>query len=380
MNKAIDNGILLFLSSIIVFQIQSQLQPVIALLLGIITSAIGIVYSGKRYVRIALVLIFCALCLDLPQLTFFLPLLVYNTCKRNVKNTYFYAVPLLFLMIHFYLYIDAPSTFNAYELNSTYFSSMGSLYQFIFLVLLCILSFILTFHTQRLEELEQDLIHIRDAGTELNIALREKNKHLLEKQDYEIYLATLKERNRIAREIHDNVGHMLSRSILQIGALGTIHKEEPLHEQLMQVNETLNQAMNSIRESVHDLHDDSIDLKHAITEVLTSLQDKYKILFDYDMTHNIPRNVKYCLISTVKEAVSNVIKHSNADKITLLLREHPGFYQLCMEDNGTDISKSMNSGIGLENMCERVEALNGTLRISTEKGFQIFITIPKQAE
>ena len=62
--------------------------------------------------------------------------------------------------------------------------------------------------------------------------LQEKNKNLMEKQDYEIYLATLRERNRIAREIHDNVGHMLSRSILQMGALITIHKEEPLHGQL----------------------------------------------------------------------------------------------------------------------------------------------------
>ena len=380
MNKAIDNGILLFLSSVIVFQIHAQLQPVVALLLGIITAAIGITYSGNRYVRIVLMLIFCALCLVLPQLTFFLPLLVYNICKRNVKNTYFYTVPVLFLMIHYYSYINAPSTFNAYEVNNTYFSNMGSLCLFVFLVLLCILSLILSFHTQRLEELEQNLIRIRDTGTELNLALREKNKHLLEKQDYEIYLATLKERNRIAREIHDNVGHMLSRSILQIGALGTIHKEEPLHEQLVQVNETLNQAMNSIRESVHDLHDDSIDLKQAIAEALSPLQEEYKVLLDYDMTRNIPRNVKYCLISTVKEAVSNVIKHSNADKVTLLLREHPGFYQLCMEDNGTTISKSMDNGIGLENMRERVEALSGTLRISTEKGFQIFITIPKQAE
>ena len=59
--------------------------------------------------------------------------------------------------------------------------------------------------------------------------LQEKNKNLMEKQDYEIYLATLRERNRIAREIHDNVGHMPSRSILQMGALITIHKEEPLH-------------------------------------------------------------------------------------------------------------------------------------------------------
>ena len=45
-------------------------------------------------------------------------------------------------------------------------------------------------------------------------------------QDYEIYLATLKERNRIAREIHDNVGHMLTRSILQLGALSVINKDE----------------------------------------------------------------------------------------------------------------------------------------------------------
>ena len=80
--------------------------------------------------------------------------------------------------------------------------------------------------------------------------------------------------------------------------------------------------------------------------------------------------------------MSNILKHSNADTVTLLLREHPGFYQLCMEDNGTVISKStnINGGIGLENMQERVDALNGTLRIHTEKGFQIFITIPKQTE
>lgn len=362
MNKVIDNGILLLFIAVIIFPIQAQFLPVITLLLGIITAAIGIVYSANRFVRIALVTTFCTICIFLPQLTFFVPVLIYHTYKYNQRNTLFYSIPAFFLVMH------------------AYTDRLGSLMQCILLLFLCILSLILSFRTQRLEALELDLIHMRDTGTELNLALREKNKHLLEKQDYEIYLATLKERNRIAREIHDNVGHMLSRSILQIGALGTIHKEEPLHTQLTEVNTTLNQAMNSIRESVHDLHDDSIDLKQAITEALSPLQEQYKILLDYDMTHNIPRNVKYCLISTVKEGVSNIIKHSDADKVTLLLREHPGFYQLCMEDNGIVTSKSLDGGIGLENMRERVEALNGTLRISTEKGFQIFITIPKQED
>lgn len=360
MNQVIDNGILLLLTAVIIFPVQSPLEPVIALLLGIITAAIGIVYSGKRYICLALMVIFYLLCLFLPQLTYFLPLLIYHIYKRNRKNTYLYTIPAFCLILY------------AHQ------RSLGNMSQLTFLLLLCVLSLIMSCRTQKLDELERSLIYIRDTGTELNLALREKNKHLLEKQDYEIYLATLKERNRIAREIHDNVGHMLSRSILQMGALRTIHTEEPLHTQLADVNATLNQAMNSIRESVHDLHDDSIDLKLAITEALAPLQEQYKVRFDYDMTHNVPRNVKYCLISTVKEAVSNIIKHSNASQVTLLLREHPGLYQLCMEDNGTDIAPSLDGGIGLENMKERVETLNGTFRINTEKGFQIFITIKKQ--
>ncbi len=149
-----------------------------------------------------------------------------------------------------------------------------------------------------------------------------KNKNLMEKQDYEIYLATLRERNRIAREIHDNVGHMLSRSILQMGALITIHKEEPLHGQLAGVGETLNQAMNSIRESVHDLHDESIDLRQSIAEATREMKEHYQLTVDYDMSPEIPRNVKYCFITAVKEAMSNIAKHSDADKISVILREH----------------------------------------------------------
>ena len=87
--------------------------------------------------------------------------------------------------------------------------------------------------------------------------------------------------------------HMLSRSILQMGALQTIHKEEPLHGQLVAINDTLSQAMNNIRESVHDLHNESLDLKQALREVTDEFRDKYEIAFTYDMSAAVPRNVKY---------------------------------------------------------------------------------------
>ena len=245
---------------------------------------------------------------------------------------------------------------------------------------------LLALRTERAEHLAREMIRLRDTSTELNLVLREKNKDLLEKQDYEIYLATLRERNRIAREIHDNVGHMLSRSILQMGALSTIYKEEPLRGQLGSVNETLNLAMNSIRESIHDLHGDSIDLRQAVAEATREMTESYRLTVEYDMSPDVARSVKYCFIATVKEAMSNIVKHSDADRIAIVLREHPGFYQLTVEDNGRTGQQSrgfqgrVEYGMGLENMRERVEALHGTLHIRTEKGFVIFISVPKEIQ
>jgi signal transduction histidine kinase len=75
--------------------------------------------------------------------------------------------------------------------------------------------------------------------------------------------------------------------------------------------------------------------------------------------------------------VANIAKHSNADKVTLILREHPGFYQMSIEDNGTGVTLRQDAGIGLSNMKDRVEALNGNIHFFTEKGFRILISIPK---
>ena len=244
-------------------------------------------------------------------------------------------------------------------------------------LLLYLLAWLLAGKTKALLHLEKNFRLLRDTSAEYNLLLQQKNKDLIEKQDYEIHVATLKERNRIAREIHDNVGHMLSRSILQSGALIAVNQQENLKEPLDALKDTLTLAMDSIRESVHDLHDDSVDLKGTITELLTDFSD-YHISLDYDMGAFVPAPVKYCFISIVKEALSNIAKHSNATDILITLRQHPGLYQLTVTDNGSAIEPG-SSGIGLINMQERVKHLNGHFSVSTEHGFRIFVTIPHQA-
>lgn len=116
-------------------------------------------------------------------------------------------------------------------------------------------------------------------------------------------------------------------------------------------------------------------------------RDKYEIAFTYDMSAAVPRNVKYCFLAITKESLANVVRHSNATRVSLYFCEHPGFYQMLVEDNGTDIkvkeaqiAKAQVSGIGLSNMRERVEALGGTIAFLTDKGFEIRISVPKMSK
>ncbi|MDD3239689.1 MAG: sensor histidine kinase [Lachnospira sp.] len=245
----------------------------------------------------------------------------------------------------------------------------------------------IAWQTSKVLDLEEQLKKIRDDSTEKNILLEEKNRSLIEKQNQDIYTATLKERNRIAREIHDHVGHMLSRSILLVAAMKAINSQENMDTTLNQLEDTLHQAMNNVRASVHDLHDESVDLRASIEEIIGGFT-KCRCELDYDCGRDIPNEVKFSCIAIVKEALANVMKHSDATHVYIRLREHPGLYQFVIDDNGTtarqgryeSIGESVQDGMGLSNMRERVHALGGNIQIEMKKGFHIFVTIPKGKE
>lgn len=255
----------------------------------------------------------------------------------------------------------------------------------LFLVLGCTIGLFLQYLIQRYDTLDAKHRKMRDDSTELNLLLKQRNRSLLEKQDYEIHNATLQERNRIAREIHDNVGHLLSRCILLNGALQTINHDENCKESLGILQDTLSQAMDNIRSSVHNLHDDSVNLQGSLENLIHAFTF-CPVRLEYDLSQNIPSNIRYALISITKEALTNISKHSNATNVQIILREHPAMYQLSIQDNGTNAVKPLslddtsgdNTGIGLINMQDRVKMLGGIFQIHQENGFQIFASIPKE--
>lgn len=204
--------------------------------------------------------------------------------------------------------------------------------------------------------------------------MKQQIKELTEKQDTECQIATLNERNRIAREIHDSVGHLLSSSILQIAAIMSVTKDENEKEMLKNVKETLTEGMNSVRKSVHDLNNESMNLKLRLISI-TEAFNFCKIQFNYNFTTDPELRVKYDIIAVVKEALVNVIKHSNATSVKIQLDESLNDYILSIKDNGNKFV-TKESGIGLQNMRERAEGLNGKFLIETDGGFGIIFKIP----
>ena len=275
---------------------------------------------------------------------------------------------------------------------------LSKVYVGIYILLQTGLAVYLSYRTEMLLKYEKENRKIRDEGEIKKETLKKQNRNLMDEQDKSISAAQLAERNRIAREIHDNVGHMLSRSILQVGAMMVVHKDGPIADELKSLRETLDTAMNNIRSSVHDIRDEAIKLDTALEEIAEPLKEKYKVSFEFDAdAENISKEIKYAAINIVKEAVSNIIKYSVNEYVDIRFYEHPSMYQIIVHDynkqsgdgSGKDSSierknisevnsgSSSGEGMGLENIRTRAEKLGGNATITNENGFRIFVRIPK---
>lgn len=354
MRRLEDQVILLLFCFTSILHVPLSLEYILAFFFAVSIGCACYFFSSKPFC-ILVSLGYLLGCFWFPSLLIFVPIVLYNV-----------------LWFHFYLW--QAIVFGYLCAIITFFPLPMIAYLFIG----CILSFYLEYRTTHYDMLQKNFRKTRDDSTELNLLLKEKNHTLIEKQDAQVYAATLKERNRIAREIHDNVGHVLSRSILMVGALKAINQQETMSQPLSDLSDTLSDGMNRIRESVHDLHDDVVNLKESL-ETLIDDFDFCPLEFTYDVSLHVPKDVKYSFITITKEALSNVIKHSNATKVLLQVHEHPSMYQLIIHDNGTKVTSYEDTdGIGLTNMKDRIHALHGNIQFSNNQGFQIFITIPKK--
>ena len=196
-------------------------------------------------------------------------------------------------------------------------------------------------------------------------------------------MAETRERNRLAREIHDTLGHSLTGIITGIEACIMLMDIAPdaTKEQLRAIAEVARTGIIDVRHSVKALHPDaleSMDLENALRKLIdsttrsTGVEITYR--FDADLNH-FNQDEEDVVYRVVQESITNAIRHGKASRIQIEITRKDADLHIVIRDNGMGCSE-IKPGFGLHHMKERVEMLGGDLEYRSGDGFEVHAVIP----
>ena len=196
------------------------------------------------------------------------------------------------------------------------------------------------------------------------------------------------ERGRIADQLHDEVGSMLSVARLNLSTAydSSILKNVNAENKLKTTEKILGDVAETIRDMSHQLMPVALKkygLKKAVQQLVTDINKSEKIYVQevfvgFDQTDKYSEVVQVSIYRIIQELLQNIIKHSMADRAILQLIEHDDVISLMVEDNGTGIMEmGSREGKGMHLLASRIEYLEGKMNTeSSEDGTLIFIEIP----
>ena len=221
----------------------------------------------------------------------------------------------------------------------------------------------------------------------LDTALTEldKSKKELEKA-YAVVaeVSVLEERQRIAKEIHDTAGHSITTVIMQTEAAKLIVESNPKEakSKIVAANLQAKHALEELRDSVHLLsgQNERQTLKAALEAIIHESTDGTGITVRSNVEDIVVSPAKHrFLCNSLKEGVSNGLRHGNATAFWFELKTENGALKFLLSDNGTGVKKGeWKTGFGLSSMQSRARSLGGEVAFGTEEeGFELTITLPE---
>lgn len=208
---------------------------------------------------------------------------------------------------------------------------------------------------------------------------RHRNRHLFEQlqesheqlKNYTLQaeqLAVSEERNRVAREMHDALGHRLTVAIVQLeGAQRLIPKQpERAAEMVGTMREQLKEALAELRQTLATLRSplaDDLPLPTAVSQLTHTFQEATSITIHLNMPNNLPPMLaphRLALYRAVQEGLTNIQRHAQATEAWLSLQPNGKTVKLTLADNGIGFdSATPNGRFGLQGLAERAKQLNG---------------------
>lgn len=283
--------------------------------------------------------------------SFLYGLLIYDL----ISNKYhLWAVPVLLL--------------GAYTLG------LRQLMDFLFIAGLCC---VFAYMKDSLQAKEEMYRKSYDKQREYSYQLEQAKSRLQASYEETAHLAEIKERNRIARQIHDNVGHSIAGILMQLQAVKKLyHKDAVRSEELLGNSiETLSNTLTVMRDTVHNikpLETFGVDYLKEIVDNFAYCPVDFRTSGDFgELSPGIMQILHYNL----KEALTNISRYSKATNVVVRIDVNEKFVRLYIKDNGIGNPQYVE-GLGISGMKERLRNIGGTFSISTDNGFLIVCMIP----
>ncbi|MCI9388777.1 MAG: sensor histidine kinase [Lachnospiraceae bacterium] len=216
-----------------------------------------------------------------------------------------------------------------------------------------------------------------------NEELQQANIQLQKYADMKEKMGQTKERNRLAREIHDTLGHTLTGISAGIDACIAMIEIAPdkTKSQLEVISGVTREGIQEIRRSVSQLRPDALErlsLESAIQKLVkdTNTLAKTKVTFDCQVRPlYFGEDEEKAIYRVIQESLTNAMRHGQATQVEIRMWRRDGDVRLTIQDNGVGCEK-IKPGFGTEHIKERIALLNGTVVFDGSHGFLVDATIP----
>ncbi len=221
----------------------------------------------------------------------------------------------------------------------------------------------------------------------INDELRTLNHQLEEMADVREKMGETRERNRLAREIHDTLGHTLTGLSTGIDAAKTLLQRDPdmAIKQLDILSATAREGLKDVRRSVRKLRPDALEnhtlkgaLETMIEEFMRSSGVKVSYVCHLDSLDFQP-DEEDTIYRIVQECMTNSVRHGHASRIYISFGKDQDSLILIIEDDGKGCV-DIQEGFGLHHMKERIALLNGNVRFYGRDGFEVLVELPLRKE
>lgn len=241
------------------------------------------------------------------------------------------------------------------------------------------ISYTLILHKQQKENYQLNFLNddLRKHSYQL-----ERAKSQIERYTQEVSeLSKIRERNRIAEDLHDSIGHKLTSLLYQLQAYKVLLTDNPeaRTDRLDQIIESLRGNIILLRNTVKNVEVKSYkSFKSSVTELIEEFHNNVPVVISFKIDgqpYQLSPGQETVLYNNIRESLTNFARHSTGDKASIHLTYNPDNVELLIKDNGS-LLQSLVRGYGIRAMEKRTELIGGSMAINTESGMELYFQIP----